>query len=77
MNIFNVVLDTIRRKCTRVNAPYADCWEYLKSEIEQPYHENLDFYLDFLQDLGLIKYDMRNKTISLTERGRYTEKLFS
>lgn len=76
MNIFNVVLAAIRRKCVLTNVPYADCLEYVKADIDAIYHENLDFYLDFLQDLGLIKYNIGERAISLTERGKYTETLF-
>lgn len=77
MNIFNIVLAAIRRKCQLTNVPYSDCFDYIKNETEAQYHENLDFYLDFLQDLGLIKYDVSEKIILLTERGRNTETLFN
>ncbi|GAA4460527.1 hypothetical protein GCM10023093_03320 [Nemorincola caseinilytica] len=77
MNVFNIVLAIIRRRCVHVNVPYDGCLDDIRSEIDAMYHENIDFYLDFLQDLGLIKYNMQEKAISLTERGRYTETLFS
>lgn len=77
MNIFNILLTAIRRKCIHTNMPYADCFDYIKEHTELQYHENLDFYLDFLQDLGLIKYSLEDRQITLTERGRATEVLFS
>lgn len=76
MNIFNVVLAVIRRRCVQVNVPYSDCLDQIKAEIDVMYHENIDFYLDFLQDLGLIKYNVNERAICLTERGRFTEALF-
>jgi hypothetical protein len=77
MNIFNVVLAAIRLRCAQTDVPYADCFDFIKEKIDVKYHENLDFYLDFLQDLGLIKYSIADRHITLTARGRATETLFT
>jgi hypothetical protein len=75
MNNFNLILAAIRRQCTLVNVPYNDCIEEVRSELDSTHHEHLDFYLSFLQDLGLIKYQTTDRTIILTELGKKTERL--
>lgn len=76
MNVFNILLSAIRQKCVHVNVPYPECFEYVKMQIEEQYRENIDFYLDFLQDLDLIRYDVGEKIICITKRGQATEVLF-
>ncbi len=76
MNNFNIVLAAIRQ-CARVNVPSTECFERVKDKLDTQYHEHLDLYLDFLQDLGLIHYNVLNRNITLTERGRCTEQLFT
>jgi len=60
----------------RVDEPDADCISSILSELDPSYHEHVDFYLSFLQDLGLIKYDATTKTVCITERGKNTEQIF-
>jgi predicted transcriptional regulator len=77
MNNFNVLLATIRQHCLQANEPSSDCFEIVKSALDSAYHEHLDFYLSFLEDLGLIKYNNKEKTIAITDKGILTEKVFS
>lgn len=76
MNNFNIVHAAIKKRCVRVNEPTADCIETILGSLDSAYHEHVDFYLSFLQDLGLIKYDPSSRTVSITERGVNTEQIF-
>ena len=76
MNNFNIVHAAIRKRCTSVDEPSADCMEHILAALDSAYHEHVDFYLSFLQDLGLIKYDAATRMVSITERGRNTEQIF-
>ena len=77
MNNFDLVLTTIKEHCKETNVPNKECFEKVKAGLEEKDQSQLDFYLDFLQDLGLIQYSGSNKLIVLTERGKYTSTLFS
>ncbi|MCF8449638.1 MAG: hypothetical protein K9G49_07170 [Taibaiella sp.] len=59
-----------------MNHPYKDCFEIVQSELEISYHGNLELYLDFLQDLGLISYNKKDRSIALTELGNNTNIVF-
>lgn len=76
MDIFNVLYAIIRRHCKIENAIYSDCYDIIQSQIGVDKHRNLDFYLSFLQDLGLIKYSSTKKEIALTTLGKNTEFVF-
>ncbi|MBX2906546.1 MAG: hypothetical protein KF744_10940 [Taibaiella sp.] len=76
MNNFNIVHAAIRKRCDRVNEPNADCIDAILQELDATYHEHVDFYLSFLQDLGLIKYNHATREVSITERGKNTEQIF-
>lgn len=76
MNNFNIVHSAIRKRCVRVDEPNSDCISSILTDLDPSYHEHVDFYLSFLQDLGLIKYDAASRTISITERGKNTEQIF-
>ncbi len=76
MNNFNAVHSAIRKKCVQPNVPYTDCLNCIETELDVAYHEHIDFYLSFLEDLGLIVYDTQRKVIIITERGRSTEQIF-
>lgn len=77
MNNFNLILSVIREHCKEVNVPSEECFEKVKEGLDGEGVDHLGFYLDFLQDLGLIKYNDDNKNIVLTERGKYTQQLFN
>jgi hypothetical protein len=77
MNNFNVVLAAIRDCCVEINVPNSDCLEHVKQRLDANYHEHLDFYLSFLVDLGLILYDPKEGSVTLTEKGRGIKQLFS
>ena len=77
MNNFDIVLTAIRQNCEKGIVPQSDCFDLVKAELKLKDEEGIDFYLDFLQDLGLIKYNYSNRLITLTERGRHTDRLFN
>jgi len=71
------VLTAIKEHCKEINVPSQECFEKVRAELEEKDQTHLDFYLDFLQDLGLIQFNDNNKFIILTERGKYTDHLFN
>jgi len=77
MNNFNLVLDTIRQHCKEVNVPDQECFGVVQEQMDIKDEYLLHFYLDFLQDLGLITYNDQSKLIILTERGKHTDQLFN
>jgi hypothetical protein len=76
MNNFNIVHSAIRKSCSEPDVPNEECLKQIKSELHESYHEHIDFYLSFLQDLGLIKYEDGGKIISITEQGRNVPEVF-
>jgi hypothetical protein len=76
MNNFNLVLSAIKKQCIHVNEPDKECFNAVQSELDISYQENLDLYLDFLQDLGLITYNNKDRSIALTELGSMTKIVF-
>lgn len=76
MNNFNLLLTAIREQCKTVNVPYEHCIDDIVIVLAPQHRQHLDFYLDFLQDLGLITYDLEDGCITLTERGKYSDTLF-
>ncbi len=77
MSIFNCLHTTIKAHCIVENKPYCDCYDAILSEIEIENRANLDFYLSFLEDLGLITYNSDNKEIAITTLGKSTQRVFS
>lgn len=57
--------------------PNERCLEQIKSDLHENYHEHIDFYLSFLQDLGLIKYEEGGRIISITEQGMNVPEVFT
>jgi hypothetical protein len=76
MNNFNVVHAAIRKRCPEINIPSDDCLDHIKEVLDEAYHMHIEFYLSFLQDLGLIHYEDGGRKITITERGKATEKIF-
>lgn len=77
MNNFNIVHSAIRKSCPEPGVPNEQCIEYIKSELDEQYHEHIDFYLSFLQDLGLIEYEDGGRPISITEQGLSVPEVFA
>lgn len=77
MNNFNLVLGIIKSYCLSPSTPCAGCISHIKQELDEVYHEHIDFYLSFLHDLGLIEYDRLLEQITLTETGKCTTALFA
>lgn len=77
MNNFNIVHSAIRKSCSEPDVPSERCLEQIKTELHEDYHEHIDFYLSFLQDLGLIKYEDGGRLISITEHGMNVQEVFT
>jgi hypothetical protein len=78
MSIFNTIFLAVREYCNRIpdSRPEISCFEEIAAKAHIPI-ENLEFYLDTLQNLGLIKYSWEKKTIRLTAFGKKQERLFA
>jgi hypothetical protein len=77
VNTFDFVLHVIKEHCEEIDVPSKECFEQVKSKLDEQDQVQLDFYLDFLQDLGLIEYNGNNHLIVLTAAGKYTDHLFN
>jgi hypothetical protein len=77
MNNFNAVLTIIKKNCFVPGTPRIGYMSHIKRELDSGYHEHIDFYLGFLNDLGLIEYDTQLQLITLTETGKSTTALFA
>jgi len=78
MSIFNTIFLAVREYCNRIPVPLPEmnCFEEIAARACVPV-DNLEFYLDTLQNLGLIKYSWEKKTIRLTAFGKKQERLFA
>lgn len=76
MNAFNSVFLAIKECCNNVNCGGKDCLAEVSYRSGVPL-DRLNFYLNILQDLGLIKYSWDDKTIHLTGFGKMQERLFA
>lgn len=76
MDKFNVVYSVIRNSCSKPNVPNEQCLEQIKNVLHMDYHMHIDFYLSFLQDLGLISYEDGGRVISITEQGMDVPEVF-
>jgi hypothetical protein len=77
MNRFNNVFLAIKKLCgSSGKMEHEDCFETLAKEAEIPL-VRLEFYLDTLQDLGLIKYSFDDCVIRLTSFGKQQDRLFA
>jgi len=78
MNNFIKIFSVIKKYCS-------DPETMQKSQLDKIVTEvgtvnglgNIYYYLDILQDLGMIMYSVHANAIMLTEKGLKTEKLFS
>ncbi len=77
MNNFNIVHLAVRKSCSEPYVPNEKCLEQIKSDLHESYHEHIEFYLSFLQDLGLIKYEEEGRLISITEQGLSVPEVFA
>jgi hypothetical protein len=77
MNNFNTVFLAIRQHCSNINNTADENHFQLIADAANVPVQKLDFFLKTLQDLGLIKYSWKNKTIQLTSFGKKQERLFS
>ena len=77
MNNFNAILAIIKKNCLVPGPPCIGCMCHIKRELDSGYHEHIDFYLGFLNDLELIEYDAQLQQITLTETGKSSTALFA
>ncbi len=76
MNNFDNGLGVLKKRCEGDKTITGeDAFREVAAEMEMPL-EKLYFFLECLESLGLISYSLRNKTISITEKGSTTEKLY-
>jgi hypothetical protein len=76
MNNFNKVFTTVQRSCTEKGAiEGGNQFQKLAMEVGLPL-DRLHFYLDCLNEVGVINYTSRKKAISLTEKGTKVERIF-
>ena len=78
MNTFNDVFVAVKKYCDTDagSKDVKDCFGFIAFNANVP-PDNLDFYLNVLQDLGLIKYSRADKTIHLTGFGKMQKRLFA
>jgi hypothetical protein len=77
MNNFNNIFLAIKKHCDKdgvLKAP--DCFETIAKEVGVPVAK-IDFFLNTLQELQLIKYSVSDHYIKLTSFGRKQERLFT
>jgi len=78
MNNFNRIFSTIKKHCGERDSAKEAPLDQVEADVEIINGMNSIYqYLDVLQDLGLIVYSVHSNTISLTEKGKQTEKLFT
>ena len=77
MNKFNDVFHATRRYCLDPDKdPDRDCFQVISEMAKVPLR-NLDFYLNVLRGLDLVKYSWTQRTIQLTPTGEMKEKAFA
>ena len=76
MNNFNKVFLSVKKHCGAdgINAD-ENCFKMIAEHADIPL-DKLNFYLNSLQDLDLIKYSWNDKSIHMTPFGKMHEKLF-
>jgi len=77
MNNFNIVHLAVRKSCSEPDVPNEKCLKQIKSDLHETYHEHIEFYLSFLQDLSLIKYEEGGRLISITKQGLSVTEVFA
>jgi len=76
MNNFDRGLAVLKKHCRDSKTISGDeVFRGIAEEMEIPM-DRLHFYLDCMQHLELINYSQQDKTISITEKGAKTKKLF-
>jgi len=69
MNSFNAVFMAIKNHCAgQKHIAEIDCFEQIAKEADIPL-TRLPLYLDHLQNIGVIKYSLKEKYIYLTTFG--------
>lgn len=75
MNRFNAVFQSIKKECAKQkNVSEISNFEQVALSAGIPLAE-LDYYLNHLQDVGLIKYSRTDKFLYLTLFGKKQEKI--
>jgi predicted transcriptional regulator len=76
MNKFNEVFLAVKSCLTENEKHESECFSSVAERANVPI-EKLEFYLSTLQDLGLIKYSTKDRTIKLTSFGKKQDRLFA
>ena len=77
MNNFDKVSKTIKVYCNDSERPSKAVYEMLsKIAVNEGTFLPLDFYLETLDSMNLIKFASQEKTISITQKGKDTTNLF-
>ena len=77
MNNFNAVFTTIKKYCHEKEVPSHTCFKELEKMTQSnKVFFSVNLYLQTLEDIGLIKFNPSTKTISITEKGMNTCRLF-
>jgi hypothetical protein len=76
MNKFNEVFLAVKSCLTANEKLDGECFSMIAERANVPV-EKLEFYLSTLQDLGLIKYSTKDRTIKLTAFGKKQDRLFA
>jgi predicted transcriptional regulator len=76
MNNFNKVFDVVKNRCTTTGKISGDNkLQEIAAEVGVS-TDRLHFYLDCLQETGVIKYIPQKRSISLTEKGIQAQRVF-
>ena len=76
MNNFNTVFTVVKKRCLeKETVSGGEQFQMIASEIGISL-ERLHFYLDCLEQTGVIQYSPQKKSITLTKKGISVEKVF-
>jgi predicted transcriptional regulator len=77
MSNFNKIFALVKKHCIGGSLhPDETKFEEIASEAGVTF-ERLHFYLDCLQEIGMLRYDKKNRKISLTSKGEKAKRIFS
>jgi len=77
MTIFNTIFLEVKQYCYEAGMePDEDCFKTIAERANIPI-EQLDFFLNTLQDIGIIKYSWEDKSIYMTSFGKKQERLLT
>jgi predicted transcriptional regulator len=76
VNNYNNIFAVIKKYCS--SASDEPCLEKVIAHVQITKGMNTHYeYLDVMQELGFIEYSIEKKTITLTDKGKRAQKLFT